>query len=629
MLGFVVSVFHFPSAYARDEARTETAATSETAASRSWTRPTLALADGWRFQFGDDRTADNVVEGFDDGAWQVVSVPHTWNRLGEYAPETGIQRSGPAVDKRQGVAWYRLRFVAPSLKPGQRAWLQFDAASRIADVWLNGKKLGSHAGGFSRFRFDATALLNGAGASNVLAVRVDSSQPKFGGPTADVLPLTGDFFVYGGLYRPAALVVTNASHFDMLDDGGPGVYAETTAISGKTASLSITARVANDAKALGNYAVVTRLVDAGGHTVAGAATKVAIPGTRVQEIKQTFKVPNAQLWQGTTSPYLYRLVTELRGRDEVVVDRIEQDFGIRQVRFDPAAGLLLNGVATPVRGVGLHQGMLDTGWAMRESDIERAVSIIGDMGANAIRLSHYQHGESIHRLADRYGFLLWDEIPLVTDWTLGDNQVRETAGLARNAHQQLRELIKQNRNHPSVVTWGIANEVDFGPNRPVFLRQASVVPDPAPLLRELAGQARTLDPLRPTTLATCCEREQMRDVPEVSNITQIAGANRYYGWYFGAVDELGPRIDDLHAKRPLQPLSVSEYGAGGAISIHTDNPLGGRPNAAGRAQPEEFQTWLHEKAGPPWRRVATCGVLFSGIASTLPQPAGAKATVST
>jgi beta-galactosidase len=207
-----------------------------------------------------------------------------------------------------------------------------------------------------------------------------------------------------------------------------------------------------------------------------------------------------------------------------LLDRREQDFGIRQIRIDPNRGLILNGKPTPLHGVGLHQDFMPTGWAMSENDVAGVIANLRDMGANTLRLAHYQHGETIHKLADRYGLILWDEIPLVTAWTTRNGQSQASEGLIANARQQLRELIAQNRNHPSVAVWGIANEVDFGPNRPGFLNNGTTTaPDPRPLVRDLNALSHQLDPSRPTALATCCEDRGMDQIPAVADITDVSG----------------------------------------------------------------------------------------------------------
>jgi beta-galactosidase len=558
-------------------------------------RSVVDLSAGWRFHKGDD--AAQAPE-FSDANWQLVRVPHSWNRIGQYEAAAKVETNRP-LDTYQGIAWYRLNFDAPLLRNGQRLWLEFDAASRRAEIWVNGRKLGMHDSGFSRFRLDATDLIK-PGTKNLLAVKVDNSAPKPGSATADSLPLLGDFVVQGGLYRPVRMVVTNAAHVDMTDHGGPGIYARTDRIDAAGASVSLLSRFANDGGAAFSGTARARLLAADGTVAAEASTPVRLGTKAKAEIHQQLTVPKPRLWQGTSDPYLYNLEVELRDRKGQVVDVQRQAYGIREIRIDPAKGFFLNGKHVPLRGVGFHQDSMESGWGMTEAEIADRVATIRDMGANTIRLTHYQHGQTVHDLADRYGLILWDEIALVTAWTLEEAQGAAPAGIRAQARQQLQEMIRQNYNHPSVAVWGIANEVDFGPGRPDFLGRGVVVTpsDPSPFLRELNALAIAEDPSRRTTLATCCEDRDMPDIPDVAGITQTSGANRYFGWYYGKPEGLAPHLDALHAKRPGQPQSLTEYGAGGALSLHTDDPLGGPIDMGGRNQPEEYQSWLHEKSWP-------------------------------
>ncbi|TCS14930.1 glycoside hydrolase family 2 TIM barrel-domain containing protein [Caulobacter sp. BK020] len=556
-------------------------------------RQTVPLTDGWRFVQGDT-VSGAEVPGFDDGAWAPVSVPHTWNRAGYYTA------SGPHVNSRdnlnttQGVGWYRLTFTPPASFKDKAAWLQFDAASRKASVWLNGVHLGDHAGGFSRFRLDASKAIK-PGQANSLVVKVDATRPAAGGPTADILPLGGDFFVHGGLYRSVTLVATDKAHFDMLDFGGPGVYARTTEIRDGGAKVAVRARLRNDATRAARLTLVTQLVDAAGGIAAEAKSPVNLKAGAATEVSQDLALSRAHLWQGVKDPYLYRLRAELRDAKGVLIDSVDQAYGVREIRIDPEKGLFLNGEHLALHGVGLHQDHEGKGWAISDADVAQDMAIIREMGANTIRLTHYQHGQAIHDLADRYGLILWDEIPFVSVMTLAADQVEPTPGLVADAKQQLRELIRQNSNHASVAVWGIANEVDLRGTPPSFMGAAKIVQrDPIPFLKELQALAKSEDPTRPTTQATCCEGLQP-NAPEVAAISDVSGANRYFGWYYTPSDPLGPALDALRKKRPDKPLSVSEYGAGGAISQHTDDPLGGPFESFGRIQPEEYQAYVHEK----------------------------------
>lgn len=567
------------------------AATSSLASAAE--RLTVPLTDGWRFT-QNDTLSGAEAPAFDDKDWASVSVPHTWNRAGYYLSQGPHLHTSATVNTTQGVGWYRLAFTAPATVKDKTAWLQFDAASRKASVWLNGVHLGDHAGGFSRFRLDASKAIR-PGQPNLLVVKVDSSRPVAGGSTADTLPLGGDFFVHGGLYRSVSLVATDKTHFDMLDFGGPGVYAQTTAIDGGKATVAVRSRLRNDAARGARLVLTTQLVDAAGAVATEISTRVSLGAGKSAEISQDLALADPHLWQGVKDPYLYRLKSVIKDARGQVVDSLDQGFGVRQIRIDPDKGLILNGQPVRLHGVGYHQDREGKGWAASEADITQDMAIIREMGANTIRLTHYQHGPAIHELADRYGLILWDEIPFVSIMTLAADQIEPTPGLVADAKQQLQELIRQNYNHASVAVWGIANEVDLRGTPPTFMGAAKIVQrDPVPLLKDLQALAKSEDPTRPTTQATCCEGLQP-NAPEVAQITDVSGANRYFGWYYTPSELLGPALDALHAKRPGKPLSVSEYGAGGAISQHTDDPLGGPFDSFGRAQPEEYQAFVHEK----------------------------------
>lgn len=575
--------------------RAQASAAPRAAAAQAEARTVRSLVDGWRFK-QDNALTGAETPGFDDSAWQQVSAPHTWNRVGYYIsnPATHLN-TAENINKTQGIGWYRLTFTPGAEFNRKRAWLEFDAASRIAEVWLNGVKLGSHAGGFSRFRLDATAALR-PGAANVLVVKADGSMPM--GERA-TLPLAGDFFVHGGLYRPARLIATDDVHVEMLDHGGPGVYASTSSIEGGTATLAVRALLRNDGKRAARTDAVIKLVDAAGVTVAEKPVRMTLAAGQTTTIEQDLTVPKAHLWHGVEDPYLYRLVVELQAGK--ARDRVDQAFGIRQFRIDPDKGFFLNGKPYPLRGTGLHQDLEGKGWAMTEADFTADVAMLRELGANSIRLTHYQWGPMIHDLADRTGLILWDEIPLVTLFAQGRGGGRSY--VRENAMQQLRELIRQNYNHPSVVTWGIANEVDFGASMPGFLGSNPEGATPIPLLRELNALAKAEDPTRPTTQANCCEGRLFAanvEIPIVASEADLSGVNRYFGWYYGALGDLGPHLDSLRAKRPNQPISVSEYGAGGAITIHTDDPTGGLPDSRGRRQPEEYMSHVHED---DWRTI--------------------------
>jgi len=562
-------------------------------------RLTYPLNSGWRFE-QTHAEIDAERPEFADRSWRLVDVPHSWNRVGLYEAGNPSHINKPEdINKVQGVGWYRLTFDAPKALTSHKAWLQFDGASVDCQVWLNGVKLGEHRGAFSRFRLDATTALR-PGESNVLAVKTDNNAPGPGSVTADILPIIGDFFIYGGLYRPVSLIGTSPVHVDMLDYGGPGVYLRTERITTEAAAIKVGVKLRNDDVAETDAAVHVSVRDADDHEVAAATATTPIEPGGSAQVDQSVDVPNPHLWQGTSDPFLYTINVEVQSPSGAVLDRVTQRYGIRQIKVDAERGLILNGKPTPLHGVTLHQDREGKGWAVSQADLREDMALITEMGANTIRLTHYQHSPFLHDLADEQGVILWDEIPFVTKWTNGAS-LEPTAALAENAEQQLIELIRQNENHASVAVWGLANEVDFGLKAPAFLGgdRKPPLPDPLPLLAKLRQLATVEDPTRPTTIANCCFGRE--GAPDVVSAADLSGSNRYFGWYYGTPADMGTALDKLHGRFPAKPMGLSEYGAGASLTEFTDNPLGGPHNPRGRPQPEDYQSYFHESMLPLFR----------------------------
>lgn len=543
------------------------------------------LVRGWRFHLGQPAVGDPARPGFDDARWQVVGVPHTWNALGEYR----LARTA-ATRNVQGIGWYRRELDAAALPPRSRHWLQFDAVGNVADVWVNGIHVGRHAGAFSRFRFDITAALRPG--RNVIAVRADNSARAPGSSTAQVIPLLGDFFIHGGLYRDVALVSVGDAHIALDDFGGPGVYASTRVQDSGAAQIDITVRLTQAGGAAPAHVWLT-LHDAQGAMVADATSPVQLVPGRT-EAALSLRLGSPRRWDGRRDPYLYRLVARLV-QGGTVVDRVEQRIGIRTFRVDPGRGFFLNGRHLPLRGVSRHQDRLGRGWALTPADHAQDMALIAEMGANSVRFAHYQHAREWFALSDAHGMVVWAELALVNKVAFGDAPASAT--LAENAKTQLIEQIRQHYNNPSVAVWGIGNEVDID----LAFNRLGPRADARPLLRELHALARREDPSRPTVVADCCEDtpgDKAPYLPVLAGISDLMGYNRYYGWYYGRPQDLGPHLDALHAKHPDIPISVSEYGAGAALTQHSDDPQGGPVDAGGRPHPEEFQAWLHEQTWP-------------------------------
>ena len=509
-------------------------------------REQVTLSAGWLFAKGDPPGASDP--GFDDTAWTRTTLPHTFN-----AGESG------EGDYYRGPGWYRRAFEVAAIRPGRRLFVQFDGAALVADVYLNGANVCHHEGGHAAFRCDLTdALVRGA---NLLAVRVDNSASRV------VSPLGGDFTVFGGIYRPVSLIETDGLHFDLLDHGGPGVYARAVAIDASAATISVQAKAVNDGTETRRAPVTVMLLDAAGQEVARSSSTLEIPPQGKRSVTLTMRLASPRLWDGVRDPYLYRVVARIGGQgDEVAVP-----LGVRSFAFDPEHGFVLNGRPYPMRGVNLmHSARPGKGTAVTDEEIGEDFAIIREMGATGIRLVHFQHSQAAYVEADRLGLPAWTEIGI-------NSEIEDTPAFRANAAQQLRELIAQTYNHPAVVLWGLGNEVYADD------------PKVARVLRELHEGAKQADPSRPTVYAHCCQAD---DHPKAL-VSDVIGFNRYFGWY---PDQSGTTIGEwaegFHTAHPERPFAVSEYGAGASV-LHQEDPPRPVVPASGW-HPEQFQTHYHE-----------------------------------
>src|SRR5882757_8532687 len=289
-------------------------------------RALMDLSHGWRFR---QDAAFSAVQSsaFDDSQWTEVELPHTWNRIGN----EGTERS-PLTNDVQGVGWYRLRFRTPPEPTTRRYFLQFDGVGAIADVWLNGHYLGKHAGAFSRFRFDASAAIERSG-ENLLVVKADNSRPQPGSTTENVIPLSGVFFVFGGIYRSVTLIATDPVHADMLDYGGPGLYA-VAAIDSKSAAVRVSTKLLNDGSKPRTILVETRIESEPNVIVASESSRVSIPPARQVPVERILRVEHPRLWQGMRDPYLYKVFMTVRSTQGLDLDQVVQPLGLRSLNFD-------------------------------------------------------------------------------------------------------------------------------------------------------------------------------------------------------------------------------------------------------------------------------------------------------
>ena len=466
-----------------------------------------------------------------DGKEISVNVPHTWNNF---------DGQDGGNDYYRGTCHYRKNFAKPAFQAGEdRIYLEFRGVNASADVELNGKKVCHHDGGYSTFRADITDLL---AEENDLRVAVDNSKND------TVYPQVADFTFYGGIYRDVLLVKVNKDHFEMDHWGGEGLKITPT-VDGKDGKV----RVESFHSAEGAQ-VCVELLDAEGKTVAS--------GTGAD---LTLTISQVHLWDGLKDPYLYTAVARLE-RDGVVKDEVRARFGVRTFRMDPDKGFFLNGRSYPLRGVCRHQDRRDMGNAISEAEHREDMDLIREIGANTIRLAHYQHDQLFYDLCDEYGMVVWAEIPYISSHMNNGRQ---------NTFDQMQELIVQNYNHPSIVTWGLSNEITISTK------------DKADMLdnhRKLNDFCHKMDPTRPTTLACYA---MCGPFNKVAHISDIVSWNLYLGWYVPGLKLNDLWMEFFHWKYPNRCLGYSEYGAEAMTNLHSSKPKRGDHT-------EEYQAIYHE-----------------------------------
>lgn len=493
--------------------------------------------DGWRYIDGPiDRAAE---PDFDDGEWQRINLPHTWN-------------AEDAADKtpgyRQGVGWYRKALALEPALEGRRLFLYFEGANTTTDLYVNGRHAGNHVGGYTAFVFDVTDLVR-FDAPNTLAVRVDNV------PHSDVPPLDADFTFFGGIYRDVWLIATDPVHVKVTDHASPGVYIDTD-----DGVVRIRGTVVNHTSTAVDAELVHEVFDADNVRVARSTIPVSIAASdEVAFESRTEPVADYRRWS-PSDPYLYHVVTEVHV-DGDVRDRITNPIGFRTFRVTPDSGLFVNGEQTPLYGTNRHQDYPGYGNALPDEFHRRDVQIIKDDGFNFLRLAHYPQDPAVLEEADRLGLIVWEEIPVVNLITMSD-------AFRENAETWLVEMIRQHYNHPSVFMWGYMNEVML------------VKPDPVPdgyyqavydLGKHLDDLVRKEDATRLTVTAQ--SQGEIYNGVGISDIPDILGMNLYFGWYYNEFETFGDFLDELHAEHPNRPLLVSEYGAGSDERVHTTDPV--------------------------------------------------------
>lgn len=509
------------------------------AAEKGRTRHTIN--DQWRFAPGAVEGAERFA--LDDRGWERVTLPHTWN-------------AADAFDKRakyrRGAGWYRRPLELPPSMRGKRVFVYFEGANQVADLYVNEKHAGRHAGGYTAFVFDVTDYISFS-RPNLLAVRVDNSHDP------DIPPLNADFTFYGGIYRDVWLIATSPIHVAVTDHASPGVFISTPEASAQRAPVRITGTIVNAGDAPARVRVLNRIFDAAGAEVSVVGSNVRIEaGSSAVFEQQAPPIERPRLWSPET-PYLYRIRTEVyEGID--LVDTTDNPLGVRWFRADPQNGFTLNGRPIRLHGTNRHQDYPGLGNALGDDLHRRDVRLIKENGFNFLRLAHYPQDPAVLREADRVGLLLWEEIPVV-------NLISTSPGFAENSERMLVEMIRQHYNHPSVIFWGYMNEVLLTKPNPLPDRYYDLVTS---LAWQLERRVRAEDPSRLTAMAL--SRDEILDDKGIGDIPRVLGLNLYFGWYYETLDALGPFLDRIHAQRPSRPLLVSEYGADTDERVHAYEP---------------------------------------------------------
>ena len=459
--------------------------------------------------------------------WYWVNLPHTWNAIDGQDGNNDLYR---------GTAYYAKSMDKIDIPDAERYYLEINGANSSACVYWNGKKLASHDGGYSTWRVDVTDVMDN---SNLIVFEVDNA------PNDRVYPQSADFTFYGGLYRDVNLICVPESHFELEYYGTPGIKV-TPIVDGDHANVEVEVWTKNaDGKVL-----TYTLADADGNVVAETVTT---------ETKASFIIENVHKWHGRKDPYLYTATVKLED-----LDTVSTRFGCRSYVIDPDRGFILNGEEYPLRGVARHQDRWGIGNALLPEHHAEDIDLIMEIGATTIRLAHYQHNQYVYDLCDEKGLVLWAEIPYISAHLDNGNE---------NTVQQMAELIVQNYNHPSIVVWGLSNEV------------TSEGPDPRidENHKVLNNLCHSLDQTRPTTMAvvSMCPT----DHPYIQ-IPDVVSYNHYFGWYGGTIDTYGPWFDKFHADHPTIPIGVSEYGCE-SLNWHNSQPEAGDYT-------EEYQAIYHE-----------------------------------
>ncbi|MBP5259361.1 MAG: hypothetical protein J6Z12_01830 [Paludibacteraceae bacterium] len=495
-----------------------------------------------------------------------VNLPYTWN---------GDDGQDGGNNYFRGVGTYEKEVEVPAEWQGKTVYLKIGAANMETTLSVNGEQVGTHVGGYASFMFEVTQTLK-YGAVNTLKIQVNNSKSIVSPP------LSADFTFYGGVLRPVSWVVKENRSFNPNPIvkhklfGEKRINAASTRVeqyevNADAASLGLRAFVRNSTGAAASFRLKSRLEDAAGKTVCSSDTTFEVKAWEEPDVLVKWQVSRPHLYQGKPDPYMYSEVSELYV-DGRLVDTDRQPVGLRSMRIDPAQGFFLNDQSYRLYGVCLHEEMPHKGRAVSDADRKLSIDVMRETGLNYFRLAHYQHGDFTYHYLDSLGIFCWSEVPVVNSVGMNDS---ENEVFQRNAVSQMFELVMQLYNHPSIVVWGLSNEVNYQPGI-----------DPTYTIKTLNEVVKTMDRHRPTVVAAMFPEKMTNFVPDAY------AANRYDGWYYGKIEDFGKVMDELHSKYPYRAIGVSEYGVGANVTHHQD--IAAPIQEGGQFHPEEYQSHFHE-----------------------------------
>lgn len=539
-------------------------------------REVFSFDDNWKFlkMTKKDGLWELSVEksDFDDSELEDVTLPHTWNAIDGADGWSGKDEGGEHYYR--GMGGYRKTYVFTKDLLGMKIFIEFEGANTVTKLYVNEKLVGAHEGGFSKFRFDITDYIY-FDEVNTFAVTVNNA------PTDYIAPITnqGDFTKMGGIYRDVSIIVTEPIHIDLMDYGSSGVFVTPKNITDAHSDIDVLVKLANDSASNSDVSVDVKIFDADGKEVSSKRKSVSLLAG--YKGVASFRIPleSPVLWDGVKNPYLYSAEVIVSDGDKVL-DGYIQSFGIRTYYIDSNEGFFLNGEYLDLRGVCYHQDSYENGWAMTNEQRERDFVLMRQMGVNAIRMAHYQHDGYEYELCDKLGITVWTEIGIVNRVSADETKnLAISEGFVENAKQQLIELIRQNYNHPSVIVWGISNEL-HQMNDEIF-----------DIYTGLNALAHSEDSTRLVSFADSQFWGRFLELPG-----DVVGYNRYFGWYIDGSDgAFGKWLDQYHQSKESRGIAVTEYGGGAAISQHKDNIIWSEDiDAGGKRHYENYQSAMHE-----------------------------------